>query len=317
MPVPPVSSFTPPAFIPPDGLPAGARLLAALLGLLPAAAAAAAGTTSGPGVTGTTRVIAQTGDAAPDGNGSFAGFFVRAAYTNSIGLNDLGQVAFRAELTGTVDEDVDWIGIFRGDGSAQPVQIARGGQGAHDGNGTFFFFGSPALNSSGQTAFLGNLFDTTGGSTDDEGIFRGDGSAALVQIVRAGQAAPDGNGIFLDFGADIALNDAGQAAFTAFLTDTSGGSADDLGIYLYDDGLGLLQVAREGDAFLGSMITELFFSPGFSQQDEGSGLNNLGQVAYSYRLADGRSGVAIWSIPEPASAAWLLAAFGRLARRRA
>ena len=34
-------------------------------------------------------------------------------------------------------------------------------------------------------------------------------------------------------------------------------------------------------------------------RDEAMGMNDLGQVAYVFRLADGRSGIAVWQIPEP------------------
>ena len=87
---------------------------------------------------------------------------------------------------------------------------------------------------------------------------------------------------------------------------TTGGASDDSGIYFYDDLLGLLQVARKGDAFLGSTITSLDFKPSITEDgDEQSGFNNLGQIAFAFDLADGREGIALWTIPEPATLALL------------
>ena len=325
---------------------------------------------AGTSTTGTTAVVADTTTAAPDNNGSFSTF-------SSPALNDAGQAAFRGVLIGTSGGFSDNRGVFRGDGTTL-TQVARGGQAAPDGNGSFLNFSSPALNEAGQAAFRGDIDLNDGGSAfDDTGIFRGDGMT-LTQIAREGQAAPDGNGTFSIF-FDPALNDAGQAAFRAFLTGTGGGSSDDGGIFrgdgttltrvaregqaaptsdgmlegvlsrlfnpalndvgqlafvanidlqdggstldegglfFYDDLLGLTSVARTGDAFDGSTITGLSFSSGSIQQDEGGGLNNLGQVAYDYDLADGRRGVAVWSIPEPGVAMTGLALLSLATLRR-
>ena len=116
---------------------------------------------------------------------------------------------------------------------------------------------------------------------------------------------------------DPALNDLGQLAFVADIDLQDGGSTvDQFGLFFYDDLLGLTSVARTGDAFDGSTITDLRFTSGFSLQDEGSGLNDLGQVAYAYSLADGRSGVAVWTIPEPGVAMTGLALLSLATLRR-
>ncbi|MEM1213175.1 MAG: choice-of-anchor tandem repeat NxxGxxAF-containing protein, partial [Planctomycetota bacterium] len=196
------------------------------------------------------------------------------------------------------------------------TQLAREGQAAPDNNGSFSGFGNPALNDAGQAAFVSTLTGTAGGTSDDFGIFRSDGSSGgLTQLAREGQAAPDNNGSFLSFNTP-ALNDAGQAVFRGRLTGTAGGSSDDRGLYFYDDLLGLIQIAREGDPFLGSTLTNLSFIPGSTLQDEGSGLNELGQVAYSFSLADGRQGIALYTIPEPASLALLALGAAALTRRQ-
>ncbi|HJQ79437.1 MAG TPA: choice-of-anchor tandem repeat NxxGxxAF-containing protein, partial [Lacipirellulaceae bacterium] len=269
----------------------------------------------GDGTTSTQ--LARYGEALLDGNGQYAGtpWF-------SMRLNELGHAAFFANFSNTLGGASDNTGILRGDG-ASLVTIVRKGQMAPDGNGAFFdftglgFTAPAALNDSGQVAFDARLTGTAQGNSDDYGIFRSDG-ATLVQVVREGQLAPDGNGRFV-IHERPALNDAGQLAFRASLTGTSGGASDNTGIFFFDDALGLLQVVRTGDAFLGSTITALSFAPPERWGDEGSGLNKSGvpRVAYFFRLADSREGIAVWTlVPEPTSVPLLLVAMLSMLHRR-
>ena len=230
--------------------------------------------------------IARKGQAAPDGNGTLSGF----STFSGIALNNTGQAAFLAYLTGTAGGTSDNQGIFLGDGGVL-TRIARRGQATPDANGTFGYFEEPALNDSGQAVFSSRLIGTTGGSSDNEGIFRGDGGA-VTKIVREGEAAPDGNGTFRVFD-DPALNDTGQAAFLANLTGTSGGSSDDLGIFLADP-QEILQVARKGQLLEGSTVTSLFALFGHDRGGR-SGLNELGQVAYWAELDGVREGIFLFT----------------------
>jgi len=242
--------------------------------------------------------VAREGDPAPDGNGFLNGTF-RIFYDPA--LNDAGQAAFLASLNTFRD------GIFLGDDTSI-IQVVREGQLAPDGNGSFSTLGSRlaptfsdiVLNDAGQAAFVGYLFETSSGLRDDSGIFRGDGTD-LVQIVREGQLAPDGNGSFTQiFRRGMNMNNSGQVAFIGTLNDTIGGNTDDRGLFLYTDSHGLVEVARTGDAFLGSTITEIDDNSSIgSRGDERSSLNELGQLAFRFALADGRVGIAVTT---PASA---------------
>jgi len=233
--------------------------------------------------------IARENESAPGGN-----FLI---IDNNPALNDSGQVAFEAVLYNTSGGSANDKGIFRGDGMVIDT-IVRKGDAAPDANGSFLdFLPDLALNNAGQVAFGASLAAAFPGHL---GLFRGDGSTVLTQIVRGGQVAPDGNGTFFFLGAP-AINVAGQVAFFGALTGTSGAPFDTGGVFLFDDEMGLLTVARAGDAFLGSTITGLAFNVGDPVTHEGSGLNDRGEVAYRFTLEDGRQGIAVSSVPEPSS----------------
>ncbi len=246
-----------------------------------------AGSTSDTGIWrgsgGTLTTIVQDGQAPPDGNGSFADN-PNVLFIYQHKFNDKGQVAFFGNLRNTSGGSSDSTGIWRGSGGALTT-IVRAGQTAPNGSGQF---GGPSnrlfdLNNNGQVAFLASVTDTSGGRY---GIWRGSGGP-LTTIVREDQVAPDSNGSFLAF-KDIDIGNGGQVAFVAELTGTIGGTSDDVGIYL-GDGVENIQVAREGDALAGSLIS--FLNPVDTKVD----LNNFGQVSYRAELADGREGIFLFT----------------------
>jgi T5SS/PEP-CTERM-associated repeat protein len=175
--------------------------------------------------------IALEGNAAPDANGAFSLFAGPA-------LNASGEVAFLALLSGTTFDQ----GVFVGFGG-RVTQVAREGQSAPDGNGTFLAFGAPGLNSSGQLAFRGFLTGTSGGTSDGEGVFRGSGGP-LTQIARGGQPPPDGDGRLLEFNLSPHLNASGEVAFVATLAGSSGGIGD--AVLLIGGGGPLREIAQVG-----------------------------------------------------------------------
>ena len=190
------------------------------------------------GVGGLTQIVRN--DQSPDdGNGSFSDF-------PGLFLNNSGITAFGVELTGT-SGTFDDRGVFRGSDSSL-TEIVRGDQAAPDGNGTFRFLGPSGINDSGDVSFIAaGMVGTSGGTSDDLGIYRGNGGG-LVQIAASeGQVVPDGNGTILGFSSITGLNEFGEVAFIAGLTGTSGGSADDLGIFRSSGG-GLTRIVRTGQA---------------------------------------------------------------------
>jgi hypothetical protein len=147
--------------------------------------------------------IARENESAPGGN-----FLI---IDNNLALNDSGQVVFEATLYNTSGGSANDKGIFRGDGVTLDT-IVREGDDAPGGNDSFSdFLPDLALNNAGQVAFGASV---TAAFPNSMGIFRGDGSTVLTQIIRGGQAAPDGNGTFSFMGAP-AINVAGQVALSA------------------------------------------------------------------------------------------------------
>lgn len=212
-------------------------------------------------------------------------------------LNEAGQMVFSAEVEGLVSR---YRGLYLWSPGAV-VELASSSPLGTGGPWTFGGFASLDINDHGRVAFLNT--DRNG----DGGLFTSDGTpASLRRVVADGAAAPDGNGRLNLLQPDqtpVVLNEAGQVAFGASLTDTTGGGNDSAGIFLHDDRWGLLQVARTGAPLLGSVIWQLGFRDsraGILGSVQGisesfAELNDAGEVAFAFALADGRTGIAIWS----------------------
>jgi hypothetical protein len=210
--------------------------------------------------------IARKGGANPSGDGTYSNLY-------DVALNESGQVAFRAFLTGTAGGANDNEGVFRGDGTNPTVNIVREDQAVADGNGEFYIFSHPRINDVGQVAFWANLRNTTGGDADNLGVFRSDGTTDPVTIVRRGQTVPGGTDTFNMFGIE-SINNAGQVAVTAEINlNDGGGLSDESGLIIGSGTPGsLIMVAREGQPVPGG--TDTFLSFGHPA------LNNVGHLAF-------------------------------------
>ncbi|MCB1122270.1 MAG: hypothetical protein KJT03_12020 [Verrucomicrobiae bacterium] len=230
------------------------------------------------GVTST--IIVRNGDSLP-GGGNYVG-------NTCFALSDSGEVAFAALISNLAAG-----GVFRANGDSPVVEISRGGLASPDGNGIIEGHSKVAINSKGFVVFEASICQD---GSCEKAILLGDGVRPLELIVRTGQPTLNGNGVFSGF--NTALNDKGQVAFIAMMEGTASPPNDNIGIYFYDKNVGLLKVARKGDFFLGSTITNVYFSSGFDffqPKIESNGLNNLEQVAFRFKLANGDEGIAIWS----------------------
>ena len=159
------------------------------------------------------------------------------------------------------------------------------------GQGTFSSFDTIAVNDDGQVAFSSGIANGQGGI----GIFVGDGLGTLKKVVLAGDVTPDGTRTFTNISTPT-FNDSGQVAFRSDLRDMGFGGIR-AAIFFFDENeTGLVEVIRVGDSLLGSTVSNLILltadrlNPGWGER---SGLSELGQIAFGFSLADGRSGVAI------------------------
>jgi hypothetical protein len=234
-------------------------------------------------------------------------------------LNDSGTVAFLAELDGCCAE-----GIFTGNGGPTTT-IADNGALFHG------FSPEPSINNNGTVAFVASLDVQL-----EIGVFTGSGGP-ITTI-----AASSGPLNFLDL-RFTAINDSGTVAFPAFLNTGehgiftgSGGPtttiADSSGPFQFF--FGAPSINNSGlVAFLATLDTGgggLFTGPDpFADEVIGIGdalfdsttmgavsiapdsLNDTGQIAFFYELADGRSGIARadpLAVPEPGTLSLLVAA---------
>jgi hypothetical protein len=139
--------------------------------------------------------------------------------------------------------------------------VAYTGQPAADGNGTFSSLWDPSLNNHEAVAYRVQLAGTSGGSLDDEAVYKGDSALVVVpkledQVAREGKSVPEGGGVFAAFYGFPAINDAGQVVFTATLRATPGGTSDDHGLYLWDPQQGQVKLLREGDVIEGRHVAQ-------------------------------------------------------------
>ena len=138
-------------------------------------------------------------------------------------INNAGRTAFVAALTGSGVTSSNDLGIWS-QGSGSLALVARSGsQAPGTENGVNFRgFRDPVLNDADQTVFEASLAGAGVDDTNDAGLWL-ERSGALQLIARKGSHAP-GTPEDVKFGTYIpflfpALNDAGQVAFRAFVTD--------------------------------------------------------------------------------------------------
>lgn len=183
---------------------------------------------------------------------------VFSIFGDGTSINAAGTVAFQANLDSGAGGG---NGMFSGAGGATTT-IAQS-------SGTTFgdiaFANTPSINEAGNVAFTAIL--DAGGS----GVFRGAGGSTTTIVASA-------NSIFSYFGSSPSLNSSGVVAFRAALNDNG------FALYLGNSG-DLTRVIGKGDDLFDSTVINL---------DMGSnGLNDNGQLAFTYALANGANGIAI------------------------
>jgi hypothetical protein len=186
-------------------------------------------------------------------------------------INDAGIVGFRAAF----DDRPNVQGVFASAGGGVTT-IAEGKE--------YERLTASSLNNAGEVAF--HVYNGAGFIND--GIYSSDGGAVEVIAERMPNTGAA-------FGSRPSINAAGLVAFVSAHPDLgpgvfTGPSAD--------------KVIQNGDPLFGSTVFNL---PGTGNVNMGSySLNDAGQIAFTYYLANNRRGVAL-ATPVPESSAFVLA----------
>ena len=144
------------------------------------------------------------------------------------------------------------------------------------------FFGTPALNNAGQTAFIGVLSGSAAGFAI--GIWSEGGGSGLALVAPERNTAPGTSDNFTALGLPV-LNNAGQTAFRGFLNSSSGTNS---GIWSEGGGSGLALVVRLGSTAPGTSNNFTVFANPV--------LNDTGQAAFhGYLNSSTGTNRGIWS----------------------
>ena len=174
------------------------------------------------------------------------------------------------------------VGFFAGtDGGGFAIYTGSGGALTTIADSTAGVFSNlsnnVAINDSSMVAF--HAFKS-GGVT---GIYTGDGSSVTTIV--------DSTGPFASFGTAPAINSDGTVAFSATLDNGM------TGIFTGPDAVAN-KIVTSGDPLFGSTITSVSTL---------QSINNVGSILFGYNTANGKSGIALAIIPEPASGCLLAA----------
>lgn len=161
------------------------------------------------------------------------------------------------------------------------------------------------INDNESVAFGITVENVNNSSDRLQALALADGNDSITLLVTQGDAVPSGT-IRLLRSTYSSLNNFDQVAFVA---DVDTGSQFLWTLMVHDPQLGIVELVREGDSFLGSTITTI---QGYFE------INNEGTVAFQGRLADGRDFIGLAQgprIPAPSTLA-CAAALGLMASRR-
>ena len=215
------------------------------------------------------------------------------------GLNNAGQVAFLASVTG--GDIVDFVndrGIWSDGGGSGLDLVALEGNpapGADPGE-NFGTLSSPVLNGAGQVAFWGRIEDPD--RPDRPAIWSNVGGSGLELIAQQGDAAPGTDRNFVAFDVNPMINGMGQVAFRAFF---DGPGLNNQGIWATDVNGQLQLIVRTGILFdvsndpsiedlrtvrSVSMVTDNSSAPASGNEDSRrSSFNDSGQIAFKLEFS--------------------------------
>jgi len=224
------------------------------------------------GMPGSLGIVARESEGAP---GTPKGQVFSALYRPVI--NDSGQVAFRAVLTGTGVTTQNSIGIWMEGKKGLELIVRQGTEAPDAGSGvTYNVLGDPSINNAGQLAFTSSLAGKVN-SSNNRALFVG-APGKIRMVARTGDGAPGTKNLKFRELYDPCINADGQVAFQALLTGSGVTTANDMGVWAGTRGK-LRLIAREGDAAPGTEKGVTFAS--FVSMPQ---INAQGQVSVLARL---------------------------------
>ena len=230
------------------------------------------------------RVVASSGQAAPNTAGKFLHLYHATDGPAAPVINNSGRVAFSATLeVGAGVTSLDDTGMWS-DGSGALTLVGREGFAAPTGPAGALYrrLAYPVLNETGAVAFGGAMREGVAGVTvDDNGAIWSSGGGATAIVAREGsQAVGTAAGVEFATLIDPTMNNSGQSAFRATLSGAGVTAANDEGVW--SQKLGLLGlIARAGNAAPGTPAGVNFdrFTAGYPS------INDAGNVSFRGILA--------------------------------
>ncbi len=196
---------------------------------------------------------------------------------------------------GTADRDTF---LFKATDS-MPQAILAEGDAAPDGNGVFANINhlNGRFNDRGEYISGFTLRGTSGGTTDDTGIFKVDLDGNVTQLLREGQASPL-LGVVDDINelTSVAINNSGVAALrvSMVLQLPNGDLSRDA--LVVTDGIDLFEVVAEAPTQAANDITSFNFATGtYGNYRSTQGINEYGQVAFTETAGPGYQAIKIWT----------------------
>jgi hypothetical protein len=188
-------------------------------------------------------------------------------------INAAGAVVFTAGIEGSPTSN---SGVFARNGGTT-TEIARNLE-------SFSSFRDPAINADGKVAFVATLTDL------QRGVYVGSGGSPTNIVDSGNPGAPatlvDSYGPYSNqILGGPSINAAGKIVFSVGF-DTG---IDNYGLFTGPNQV-TDKVIRTGDPLFGSTVVQLSFGR--------QGLNDAGQIAFRYHLADGRQGIALTAVAE-------------------
>jgi len=231
--------------------------------------------------------LLHLGEAAVDGLGTYA---------NQVGAATVseGGAALIAQFVD--DFSTDYLGLFFHDGSSL-MELARTGTVSDGPNTITNISNGLQLNSNNTAAFHASVVDEFGSQRPTVLAYR---NGTIESVIAEFEQLPSPIGLETRGPLSFALNELGQIIISGFVIAEG---VSRRAIFFHDPQFGLALVARAGMPLGGSVVSNLDIAlPLNSNQgnthnsNATNGINDLGEVAFSFTLENGQVGAAIATV---------------------